>query len=51
LRPGDDLRVTSLGPGHIELVATDALIEQYAGSMDDDVYPRGYLDEIRDGWR
>ena len=51
LRPGDDLRVTSIGPGHIELVATDALIEQYAGSMDDDVYPRGYLDEVRDGWR
>jgi len=51
LRPGDDLRVSRVGPGHIELVTTDALVEKYAGSMGDDVYPPGYLDEVRDGWR
>jgi AbrB family looped-hinge helix DNA binding protein len=51
LQPGDDLRIASVGPGHIELVKTHALIEQYAGSMGDDVYPPGYLDEVRAGWR
>lgn len=51
LGPGDDVRLSTLGPGHIELVKTDALIEQYAGSMGSDVYPSGYLDEVRDGWR
>lgn len=51
LGPGDDVRVSTSGPGHIELVKTDALVERYAGSMDDDVYPPGYLDEVRDGWR
>ncbi len=51
LGPGDDVRVSSVGPGQIELVKTDALLEEYAGSMGDDVYPPGYLDEVRDGWR
>ncbi len=51
LRPGVDLRVSSVGPGHIELVTTDALVERYARSMGDDVYPPGYLDGVRDGWR
>lgn len=51
LRPGDDVRITSLGPGHLELIGTDALLEEYAGSMGDHVYPSGYLDEVRDGWQ
>ena len=51
LGPGDDVRITSVGPGHIELVKTDALIERYAGSLGDNVYPPGYLDDVRAGWR
>ncbi len=51
LGPGDDVRVSTVGPGHIELVKTEALLAEYAGSMGNDVYPPGYLDEVRDGWR
>ncbi|HEX8157054.1 MAG TPA: AbrB/MazE/SpoVT family DNA-binding domain-containing protein [Solirubrobacteraceae bacterium] len=51
LHPGDDLRVATVGPGHIELVKTDALLKKYAGSMGSDVYPPGYLNEVREGWR
>jgi len=51
LAPGDDLRVSRVGPGHIELVKTDELVDRYAGSMGDDVYPPNYLDQVRDGWR
>ncbi len=51
LQPGDDVRVASVGPGRLELVKTDALIERYAGSLGDDIYPPGYLDEVREGWR
>ena len=51
LQPGDDIRVSTVGPGHIELVKTDALIDAYAGSLGEDVYPPGYLAEVRDEWR
>ncbi len=51
LEPGDDLRVTAVGPGHIELVKTESIIERYAGSLGDDVYPPGYVEDVRNGWR
>jgi bifunctional DNA-binding transcriptional regulator/antitoxin component of YhaV-PrlF toxin-antitoxin module len=50
LTPGDDLRARSVGPGRIELVKSDDLVSEYAGSFDDTVYPPGYLDEVRRGW-
>jgi len=50
LRSGDDVRIASAGPGRVELVKTDELIEEYAGSFDESVYPSGYLDEVRRGW-
>ena len=47
---GDDVRISAAGPGRIELVKTDELIEEYAGRLDATVYPPGYLEEIRRGW-
>ncbi len=50
IAPGDDVRIRSVGPGRLELVKSDELIEEYAGVFDDEVYPPGYLDEVRAGW-
>jgi AbrB family looped-hinge helix DNA binding protein len=51
LAPGDDVRVRSAGAGRIELIKTDELVDQFAGMFDETVYPAGYLDDIRAGWR
>jgi AbrB family looped-hinge helix DNA binding protein len=32
LSPGDDVRVSTVGPGRIAVVKTDALLEQYAAA-------------------
>lgn len=50
LEPGDDVRISSVGPGRIELVKTQELIDEFAGALDETVYPPGYLDEVRRGW-
>jgi AbrB family looped-hinge helix DNA binding protein len=50
LAPGDDVRILSVAPGRIELVKSDDLIAEYAGSLDKAAYPAGYLDEVRSGW-
>jgi AbrB family looped-hinge helix DNA binding protein len=50
LAPGDDVRISSVGPGRIELVKTEELIDEFAGALDEAAYPDGYLDEVRRGW-
>jgi bifunctional DNA-binding transcriptional regulator/antitoxin component of YhaV-PrlF toxin-antitoxin module len=50
LAPGDDVRVEVRGPGHLELVRADDLVDEFAGVFDASVYPNGYLDELRREW-
>lgn len=50
LEPGDDVRLRSVGPGRIELVKAEELINQFAGRLNSDTYPSGYLDDVRAGW-
>jgi len=51
LAAGDDVRVVAVGPGRIELVRTDALVDRFAGIFDQRVYPEGYLEDVRAAWR
>lgn len=50
LEPGDDVRVQVVGPGKLELVRADDLVQEFAGVFDAAVYPRGYLEELRREW-
>jgi bifunctional DNA-binding transcriptional regulator/antitoxin component of YhaV-PrlF toxin-antitoxin module len=50
LGPGDDVRVEVVGPGRLELIRADELVEEFAGVFDADVYPEGYLEELRREW-
>ncbi len=50
LEPGDDVRVEVVGPGRLELVLADDLVQEFAGVFDANVYPEGYLDKLRREW-
>lgn len=50
LESGDDVRVRTMGRGRIELVKTDELVDEFAGRLDSEAYPPGYLDDVRSGW-
>jgi AbrB family looped-hinge helix DNA binding protein len=50
LAAGDDVRISSAGRGRIELVKSDELIDEFAGSLDETTYPFGYLENVRRGW-
>jgi len=51
LEPGDDVRIVPAGPGRLELVRTDELIDRFAGAFGEETYPAGYLETLRDEWR
>jgi hypothetical protein len=50
VEPGDDLRVQAVGPGRVELVRAEDLVEEFAGVFDANVYPDGYLEALRREW-
>lgn len=50
LEPGDDVRIQVVGPGRLELVRADDLVEEFAGVFDATVYPEGYLEQLRREW-
>jgi bifunctional DNA-binding transcriptional regulator/antitoxin component of YhaV-PrlF toxin-antitoxin module len=47
LEAGDDVRVQAVAPGRLEIVRVDDLIAEFAGVFDAEVYPEGYLDDLR----
>ena len=50
LAAGDDVRVQVVGPGRLELVRAEELVDKYAGIFDATVYPESYLDDLRREW-
>jgi bifunctional DNA-binding transcriptional regulator/antitoxin component of YhaV-PrlF toxin-antitoxin module len=50
LQAAEQLRVEALGPGRIILTRADDRLEDLLGALGDDVYPPGYLQELRAEW-
>jgi len=50
VKAGEQLRVEALGPGRIVLTRADDSLEDLLGTLGDEVYPPGYLEELRGEW-
>ncbi|HET6752240.1 MAG TPA: AbrB/MazE/SpoVT family DNA-binding domain-containing protein [Actinomycetes bacterium] len=50
IHAGEPLRVEALGPGRIILTRAEDSMEDLFGALDRDVYPEGYLQELRAEW-
>jgi len=50
IHAGEPLRVEALGPGRIVLTRADDRLEDLLGALGNDVYPDGYLQELRAEW-
>jgi bifunctional DNA-binding transcriptional regulator/antitoxin component of YhaV-PrlF toxin-antitoxin module len=50
LQAGEQLRVEALGPGRIILTRAEDRLEDLLGALGDDVYPPGYLQQLRAEW-
>ena len=50
VRAGERLRVEALGPGRIVLTRAEDSFDELLGAVGDDVYPPGYLEDLRREW-
>ncbi|HET8788847.1 MAG TPA: hypothetical protein VFO47_08870 [Actinomycetes bacterium] len=50
VRAGERLRVEASGPGRIVLTRAEDSFEDLLGAVGDDVYPPGYLQDLRGEW-
>jgi bifunctional DNA-binding transcriptional regulator/antitoxin component of YhaV-PrlF toxin-antitoxin module len=50
VQAGERFRVEALGPGRIVLTRADDSIDDLLGALGDDVYPPGYLENLRGEW-
>jgi bifunctional DNA-binding transcriptional regulator/antitoxin component of YhaV-PrlF toxin-antitoxin module len=50
LAAGDEIHVRAAGRGVLLVETRQSLVDRFAGVFDDSVYPRGYLERLRDEW-
>jgi bifunctional DNA-binding transcriptional regulator/antitoxin component of YhaV-PrlF toxin-antitoxin module len=50
VQAGERLRVEALGPGRIVLTRAEDSLEDLLGALGNEVYPPGYLQELRAEW-